>query len=72
MNLVPLQEPRFSKTHRPYTALEVCKLRGTVELKYPSDQMGKKLVSTQPSCYGLVVPSLAGEDGVQAGDWKEW
>ncbi|KAL7418137.1 isocitrate lyase [Mrakia frigida] len=37
------KEPRFAKTHRPYTALEVCKLRGTVELKYPSDLMGKKL-----------------------------
>jgi hypothetical protein len=39
------QTPRFSKTARPYSAKDVCLLRGTIELTYPSDTMGKKLVS---------------------------
>lgn len=40
------QDPRFSKTVRPYTALDVAKMRGTVDIKYVSDDMGKKLVSS--------------------------
>lgn len=53
----PRQSPRFQKTARPYSAKDVCVLRGTVELSYPSDAMGKKLV--RPSCAFVLEPCSA-------------
>ena len=41
--LFVVQEPRWWKTTRPYTAAEVVAQRGTIPISYPSDIMGKKL-----------------------------
>ncbi len=38
-----LQEPRWWKTTRPYTAAEVVAKRGTLPISYPSNVLGKKL-----------------------------
>lgn len=45
------QQSRFSKTQRPYSAKDVCVLRGTVEMQYPSNQLGKKLVRSSPTFF---------------------
>ena len=38
-----VQEPRWWKTTRPYTAADVVAKRGTLRISYPSDVQGKKL-----------------------------
>lgn len=43
VSLFVLQEPRFAKVVRPYTAEQVVAKRGTLAINYPSDIQGKKL-----------------------------
>ena len=38
-----VQDPRFNRVKRPYTAAQVVAHRGTLPIQYPSDAMGKKL-----------------------------
>ncbi|THV05220.1 isocitrate lyase icl [Dendrothele bispora CBS 962.96] len=37
------KNPRFARVKRPYTAAEVVAKRGTINIQYPSNLMGKKL-----------------------------
>ncbi|KAH7097678.1 isocitrate lyase icl [Auriculariales sp. MPI-PUGE-AT-0066] len=37
------KSPRFSRVKRPYTAAQVVSQRGTLQIEYPSNVMGKKL-----------------------------
>ncbi|CED85129.1 isocitrate lyase [Phaffia rhodozyma] len=39
------KDPRFAKTTRPYTSADVARMRGTLDIQYPSNEMGKKLYS---------------------------
>lgn len=58
-SLIPItdvQQPRFSRTSRPYTAADVVSKRGTMEIKYPSDVMAKKL-------YKILEAKKRGEGG---------
>jgi isocitrate lyase len=38
-----MQEPRWKKTKRPYTAEDVVSKRGTLPIAYPAGVLGKKL-----------------------------
>ena len=38
-----VQEPRWWKTTRPYTAAEVVAKRGTLPIQYPSNLLARKL-----------------------------
>ena len=39
----PLQDSRFKKVKRPYTAEDVVSKRGTLPISYPSNVLAKKL-----------------------------
>ncbi len=52
-----LQDPRFSKTKRPYTAAQVVSKRGTLPISYPSDVQAKKLFRILSEHYSEGTPS---------------
>ena len=43
LTLFHLQDPRFAKVKRPYTAQDVVSKRGTLPIQYPSNVQAKKL-----------------------------
>jgi hypothetical protein len=40
--VTPLQNPRFARVRRPYTAADVVSKRGTLQISYPADVVAKK------------------------------
>ena len=52
-----VQEPRWWKTTRPYTAAEVVAKRGTLPISYPSHVQGKKLWNILSKRYQEGTPS---------------
>lgn len=52
-----VQEPRWWKTTRPYTAAEVVAKRGTLPISYPSNVLGKKLWNILSKRYQEGTPS---------------
>ncbi len=57
LTLVHLQEPRFAKTKRPYTAADVVSKRGTLPIQYPSNVLGKKLYTILDGHFNKGEPS---------------
>ncbi|KAF8852729.1 isocitrate lyase [Acephala macrosclerotiorum] len=43
VTVCPWNNPRWSKTQRPYTAEQICSKRGNLQIKYASNDMSKKL-----------------------------
>lgn len=57
LNPRPVQNPRFARVKRPYTAADVVSKRGTISINYPSNIVAQKAYKIFDSHFKAGTPS---------------